>query len=77
MESCLKVCVCERMLEGRLGVSRQCKSFPACNLAPAGVMLWHIGKWGGRVDKDFNRILKWVMVDLYVCHCHLPKSHGS
>lgn len=40
-------------------------------------MLWNIGKWGGRVDKDFNRILKRVMVDLYVCHCHLPKSHGS
>lgn len=59
------------------GGSRQCKSLPACHLAPAGVMLWHIGKWGGRVDKDFNRALKMGNGGLYVCHCHLPKSHSS
>lgn len=36
-------------------------------------MLWHIGKWGGRVDKDFNRILKWVMVAFMCVIVTYPK----
>lgn len=69
-ESCLCI-VCVSVI-GR-GGSRQCKSFPACHLAPAAVMLWHIGKWGGRVDKDFNRILKWVMVAFMCVIVTYPK----
>lgn len=53
--------------------SRQCKSLPACRLAPAGVMLWHIGKRGGRVDKDFNRILKRVTVAFMCVIVTYPK----
>lgn len=63
-------CVCCR---GGQGGSCQCKSLPACHLAPAGVMLWHIGKWGGQVDKDFNRILKWVMVAFMCVIVTYPK----
>lgn len=68
-----KLCVCDCVIERRRGGSRQCKSLPACHLAPAGVMLWHIGKWGGRVDKDFNRILKWVMVAFMCVIVTYPK----
>lgn len=73
-ESCLCIKpVCVRVSVIERGGSRQCKSFPACHLAPAGVMLWHIGKWGGRVDKDFNRILKWVMVAFMCVIVTYPK----
>lgn len=75
-ETCLYIkCVflCECVTERGRGGSRQCKSLPACHLAPAGVMLWHIGKWGGRVDKDFNRILKWVMVAFMCVIVTYPK----
>lgn len=50
--------------EGRSGCFL---STPAARLA---MLLWRNDEWGGRIDKDFNRILKWIMVDLYVCHCH-------
>lgn len=36
-------------------------------------MLWHIGKWGGRVDKDFNRVLKWVTVAFMCVIVTYPK----
>lgn len=65
--------VCESVIERGRGGSRQCKSFSACHLAPAALMFWHIGKWGGRVDKDFNRILKWVMVAFMCVIVTYPK----
>lgn len=75
-----RVCVSEgegkegvHILQGARGGSRQCKSLPVCHLTPAGVMLWHIGKWGGRVDEDFNRILKRVMVAFMCVIVTYPK----
>lgn len=65
--------MCASVIKWGWGSSRQCKSLPACHLTPAGVMLWHIGKWGGRVDKDFNRILKWVMVAFMCVIVTYPK----
>lgn len=75
-----RVCVSEgegkegvHILQGARGGSRQCKSLPVCHLTPAGVMLWHIGKWGERVDEDFNRILKRVMVAFMCVIVTYPK----
>lgn len=80
VETLTCVCVSEgegkegvHILQGARGGSRQCKSLPVCHLTPAGVMLWHIGKWGGRVDEDFNRILKRVMVAFMCVIVTYPK----
>lgn len=69
----LPVCTVRVLQRGERGGPRQCKSLPACHLAPAGVMLGHIGKWGGWVDKDFNRILKRVMVAFMCVIVTYPK----
>lgn len=69
--------VCDGLINRELVGSCQCKSLPAFHPAPAGLMLRHIGKWGRRVDKDFNRILKWVMVAFMCVIVTYPKVMAS